>query len=31
VIERDLIGDGKAGLVISHEGIACSNGGRSGF
>ena len=31
VIERDLTGDGKADLVISHEGITCGNGGRSSF
>jgi len=31
VIERDLTGDGKADLIISHEGIRCANGGRSGF
>lgn len=31
VIERDLTGDGKADLVISHEGITCGSGGRSGF
>jgi len=29
VIERDLTGDGKADLIISHEGITCSGGGRS--
>jgi hypothetical protein len=29
VIERDLTGDGKADLIISHEGITCANGGRS--
>ncbi|HET9903733.1 MAG TPA: hypothetical protein VFQ27_08555 [Xanthobacteraceae bacterium] len=31
VIERDLTGDGKADLVISHEGIRCANGTRSSF
>lgn len=31
VIERDLTGDGKADLIISHEGIVCSSGGRSSF
>ncbi|WP_192360227.1 hypothetical protein [Mesorhizobium mediterraneum] len=31
VIERDLTGDDKADLVISHEGITCGNGGRSSF
>ncbi len=29
VIERDLTGDGRADLIISHEGIRCSGGGRS--
>ncbi|ANV99335.1 hypothetical protein LMTR13_03235 [Bradyrhizobium icense] len=29
VIERDLTGDGKADLIISHEGITCTGGGRS--
>ncbi len=29
VIERDLTGDGKADLIISHDGISCSGGGRS--
>lgn len=28
-IERDLTGDGRADLVISHEGISCADGGRS--
>ncbi len=34
VIERDLTGDGKADLILSHEGINCSAGAstsRSGF
>jgi hypothetical protein len=31
VIERDLTGDGRTDLVISHEGIACAGGGRSAF
>lgn len=31
VIERDLTGDGKDDLVISHEGITCAGGGRSSF
>ena len=31
VVERDLTGDGKADLVISHEGITCATGRRSGF
>lgn len=31
VIERDLTGDGKADLIISHEGITCAGGGRSSF
>ncbi|WP_147707516.1 hypothetical protein [Microvirga massiliensis] len=26
VIERDLIGDGRADLIISHEGISCTGG-----
>jgi hypothetical protein len=26
VIERDLTGDGKADLIISHEGISCTGG-----
>lgn len=30
VIERDLNGDGRADLIISHEAISCG-GGRSGF
>lgn len=29
VIERDLNGDGKADLIIAHEGIKCTNGSRS--
>lgn len=29
VIERDLTGDGLADLIISHDGITCSDGGRS--
>ncbi len=29
MIERDLTGDGKADLIISHDGISCSGGGRS--
>jgi hypothetical protein len=29
VIERDLTGDGRADLIISHEGIVCADGGRS--
>jgi len=31
VIERDVTGDGKADLIIAHEGIVCDGGGRSGF
>ncbi|WEX75513.1 hypothetical protein PYH37_000933 [Sinorhizobium numidicum] len=31
VIERDLTGDGKADLIISHEGMNCGNGKRSSF
>lgn len=31
VIERDLTGDGRNDLIVSHEGITCANGGRSGF
>ena len=31
VVERDLTGDGKDDLIISHEGLKCGNGGRSGF
>jgi hypothetical protein len=31
VIERDLTGDGRADLVIAHEGISCAGGGRSLF
>ncbi|HRX59809.1 MAG TPA: hypothetical protein P5260_01140 [Candidatus Competibacter sp.] len=31
IIEHDLTGDGKNDLIISHEGIACASGGRSGF
>jgi hypothetical protein len=30
VIERDLTGDGKADLIISHEGITCGNRERGG-
>jgi len=30
VIEQDLTGDGKADLIISHEGITCSGGEQSG-
>ena len=29
VIEQDLTGDGRADLIISHEGITCAGGGRS--
>jgi len=29
VIERDLTGDGRADLVLAHDGIACAGGGRS--
>ena len=29
VIERDLTGDGRADLIISHERIQCADGGRS--
>jgi hypothetical protein len=29
VIERDLTGDGKRDLVISHDGITCADGGNS--
>lgn len=29
VIERDLTGDGKADLIISHDGIKCADGSRS--
>ena len=29
VIERDLTGDGQPDLIISHDGITCSDGGRS--
>jgi hypothetical protein len=29
VIERDLTGDGRADLIISHEGIQCADSGRS--
>ena len=31
VIETDLTGDDKSDLVISHEGINCADGSRSGF
>lgn len=31
VLERDLTGDGKDDLLISHEGLACGSGGRSAF
>ncbi|QGN00183.1 hypothetical protein [Methylocystis parvus] len=31
VMERDLTGDGKADLIISHDGIKCPGGARSGF
>ena len=31
VIERDLTGDGRADLIISHEGIRCAGEGRSIF
>ena len=30
-IETDLTGDGRADLLVVHEGIACSNGRRSSF
>ncbi len=30
-VERDLTGDGRADLMVAHEGIACSSGGQSGF
>jgi hypothetical protein len=29
LIERDLTGDGRDDLIISHEGISCNSGGRS--
>lgn len=29
VIERDLTGDGKADLIVSHDGIKCADGARS--
>lgn len=29
VVERDLAGDGKAGLIISHDGLQCASGNRS--
>jgi hypothetical protein len=29
VIERDLTGDGRSDLIVSHEGIACEDQGRS--
>lgn len=31
VIERDLTGDGRADLIISHEGISCPGSGESSF
>jgi hypothetical protein len=31
IIERDLTGDGRDDLIISHEGISCANGMRSTF
>ena len=31
VVERDLTGDGRIDLIISHDGITCSNGSRSSF
>lgn len=31
VIERDLTGDGKKDLIISHEGLQCVSDGRSGY
>ena len=31
IIERDLTGDGRKDLIISHEGSTCAGGGRSGF
>jgi hypothetical protein len=31
MIERDLTGDDKADLIISHEGITCPDGAPSGF
>lgn len=31
LIERDLTGDGKDDLLVSHEGISCAGGGRSSF
>ncbi|WP_116132434.1 hypothetical protein [Tropicimonas sp. IMCC34043] len=30
LIERDLTGDGRADLILFHEGISCKGGGRSG-
>jgi hypothetical protein len=29
IIERDLTGDGRKDLIISHEGLTCAGGGRS--
>jgi len=31
IIERDLTGDGRDDLILSHEAIRCASGGRSGF
>ncbi len=31
VVETDLNGDGLTDLILSHEGIVCGSGGRSGF
>ena len=31
VIERDLTGDGRDDLIISHEGLTCGSAGRSAF
>ncbi len=31
IVERDLTGDGAPDLLISHDGLACRSGGRSGF
>jgi len=31
VIERDLTGDGKVDLIVSHDGITCGRNGRSGL
>jgi len=30
-IEKDLTGDGRLDLLVAHEGVSCSSGGRSGF